>query len=85
MIQVVESGDCLEVAEIQLLPERQRRGIGTRLLADVIDRAAAQRKDVTLSTGLMNAGAHRLYRRLGFEEVERSDTHVHFRYHASEP
>ena len=79
MIQLLEVDDCVEVGEIQILPEYQNQGLGTQLLVDVIDRAREQGRDVILSTGLMNAGAHRLYERLGFEETERSDTHVHMR------
>lgn len=80
MIQLFESEDHVEVGEIQVRPEHQSSGIGTRLLIDVIDRARRQGRDVVLSTGLMNLGAARLFGRLGFEETERSDTHIHFRY-----
>ena len=79
MIQLHELEDCVEVGEIQVMPEYQNKGLGTRLLVEVIDRARQQGRDVILSTGLMNSGAHRLYERLGFEETERSDTHVHMR------
>ena len=79
MIQLYELDDCVEVAEIQILPEYQNQGLGTRLLVEVIDRARQQGRDVILSTGLMNAGALRLYERLGFEETERSETKVYMR------
>ena len=84
MIQLRELVDCVEVGEIQVLPEYQNKGLGTQLLVEVIDRAKQQGRDVILSTGLMNAGACRLYERLGFEETERSDTHVHMRFNTSE-
>ena len=44
--------------------------------------AHRQRKKVSLSTGLKNERAVRLYERLGFKHVSRSDTHIHM---ASEP
>lgn len=80
MIQVLESEDRLEVVEIQIAPESQGTGVGTRLLTDLIARAKNENRDVVLSTGLMNQGAARLFRRLGFEETGRSGTHIHFRY-----
>jgi len=83
MIQLREQEDCVAIGEIQILPEYQNKGLGTRLLVEVIDRARQQGRDVILSMGLMNSGAHRLYERLGFEETERSDTHVHMRYYTS--
>lgn len=80
MIQLMESENHIEVGEIQIRPEHQGTGVGTRLLVDVIDRARHQGMNVVLSTGLMNLGAARLFRRLGFEETGRSDTHIHFTY-----
>ncbi|MHC4956019.1 MAG: GNAT family N-acetyltransferase [Planctomycetota bacterium] len=79
MIQLLELEDCVEVGEIQILPEHQNEGLGTQLLVDVIDRARQRERDVILSTGLMNSGAVRLYERLGFIETERTDTKVHMR------
>ena len=84
MIQLRELGDCVEVGEIQILPEYQNKGLGTQLLVEVMDRSRQQGRDVILSTGLMNSGAHRLYERLGFVETERSDTKVHMRCYTRE-
>jgi GNAT superfamily N-acetyltransferase len=81
MIQLSDLEVCVEVGEIQIAPDHQNNGIGTQLLVDVIDRARQQGRDVILSTGLMNSGAYRLFGRLGFEETERSDTHIHLRYY----
>lgn len=75
MIQLVEQDDAMEVQEIQIHPAYQGRGVGTRVLLDVVDRAHGQHKTVSLSTGLQNHRAVRLYRRLGFEHVRQSETH----------
>ena len=83
MIQLRELDDCVKVGEIQVLPEHQSKGLGTQLLVEVIDRARQQGRDVILSTGLMNSRAHKLFERLGFEETERSDTHIHMRCYTS--
>jgi ribosomal protein S18 acetylase RimI-like enzyme len=76
VVQLFDSEGAIEIGEIQVLPECQNGGIGTRILSNVL--AAAKRKDkrVSLYLGLKNQGAFRLYERLGFEETGRSDTHI---------
>lgn len=77
MIQLHEHADRVEISEIQIQPSAQGRGIGSRLVRDVQAQAHTQRRKVSLSTGLANHRAVRLYERLGFTEASRSDTHVH--------
>jgi ribosomal protein S18 acetylase RimI-like enzyme len=77
MIQLFEEPDAVEVGEIQIQPGDQGRGIGTRILQDIIARAHAHGKKVVLSTGLKNHRAYRLYKRLGFRRVAQTDTHNH--------
>ena len=80
MIQLFECADALEVGEVQVQPSNQGQGIGTRLLRDVMARAYEQRKKVSLSTGLQNLRAVKLYERLGFKPVARSETHIHMQF-----
>ena len=75
MIQLFDRPDAMEVGEIQIEPNNQGRGIGTRVLRDTVDRAHARGKKVSLSTGLRNHRAYQLYERLGFRQVARTDTH----------
>jgi ribosomal protein S18 acetylase RimI-like enzyme len=77
MVQLFEHIDAIEIGEIQIEPIYQSRGIGTQVLRDTIARAHAQRKKVTLRTGLKNYRAFELYRRLGFERVAQTETHDH--------
>ncbi|HXV84773.1 MAG TPA: GNAT family N-acetyltransferase, partial [Candidatus Binatia bacterium] len=53
------------------------RGVGSAVLKDMIARADEGRKSVRLSVGLKNERAYRLYERLGFHRVERTETHHH--------
>lgn len=55
----------IRIVDIALLPEHRGKGIGTRLLRDVI----AEGKRVTIHVERMNP-ALRLYERLGFEVAE---------------
>jgi ribosomal protein S18 acetylase RimI-like enzyme len=62
----VHRGDTeIRIVDIALLPEHRGKGIGTRLLRDVI----AEGKRVTIHVERMNP-ALRLYERLGFEVAE---------------
>jgi ribosomal protein S18 acetylase RimI-like enzyme len=54
---------------IELAPEYQGRGIGSRLIRDILDGTHGKR--VTLSVLGVNDRAYQLYRRLGFTEVSR--------------
>jgi ribosomal protein S18 acetylase RimI-like enzyme len=82
MLQLFDDGDALEIGEIQVLPDHQNRRVGTSVLRDLMSRARAEGRDVCLRVGLQNHKAIRLYERLGFVGVERSDTHLHMRYQA---
>jgi len=53
------------IVDIALLPEHRGRGVGTALLKDLLDEAAAAGKAVTIHVEKFNP-AMSLYRRLGF-------------------
>jgi ribosomal protein S18 acetylase RimI-like enzyme len=80
MVQLHESPRSVEIEEIQIRPEHQEHGLGTRVLNDIIESAAKRKKLVTLSLGLKNLRAYQLYCRLGFRETGRSDTHIFMEY-----
>jgi ribosomal protein S18 acetylase RimI-like enzyme len=75
IIQIFDRPDAIEIGEIQVEPDRQNRGIGTRVLMDIMSAARLARKPVRLSVALKNENALRLYTRLGFRQVGRSETH----------
>ena len=77
MIQIFDEPNAVEVGEIQVQSSSQSRGIGTAVLKDVIADAHQRRKSVRLSVGLKNDKAFRLYERLGFRRVARTETHNH--------
>jgi ribosomal protein S18 acetylase RimI-like enzyme len=75
MIQVFEEPDAFEVGEVQILPQRQNEGIGSRILKQIMELARTNRKAVKLSTGLKNDRAFRLYERLGFRQTGQTESH----------
>jgi ribosomal protein S18 acetylase RimI-like enzyme len=68
-LDVEERDDEVFLGLIELAPEYQGRGIGSRLIRELVDHADS--KLVTLSVLGVNDRAQRLYRRLGFTEVSR--------------
>jgi GNAT superfamily N-acetyltransferase len=70
-LDVEERDDGVFLALIELAPAHQGRGIGSRLIRELLDRASADGKRVTLSVLEVNHRAYQLYRRLGFTEVSR--------------
>ena len=77
MVQVVSSVDAVEIKEIQIHPQFQGQGYGRRIIRDIVNRARGE--DVILSLGLKNEGAYRLYKRLGFQETARTETHIYMK------
>ncbi len=63
------------IVDIALLPERRNRGIGTKLLEDLICESEASAKPSSIHVERFNP-ALRLYARLGFEVAE--DEGVYF-------
>jgi GNAT superfamily N-acetyltransferase len=63
------------LAEIQLLPEYQRRGLGTAVVQDIV--AAALRDGLPMKLQVLKVNpARRLYERLGFTVTAETATHV---------
>jgi ribosomal protein S18 acetylase RimI-like enzyme len=81
----LEDYGSLYLSGIALFAEHRNRGIGTKLMASVDDRARALgRPRVSLICFERNEGAMRLYRRLNFEELARRAVVPHPLLHYSD-
>ena len=69
-----ESDQEIRVIDITLLPEFQNKGIGRKILTDIIETAKQKNKKVTLHVVHGNP-AKKLYERLGFKKVNNNNTH----------
>ncbi len=69
--------------ELVILPEFQGKGIGSHLLKNILADGARRGVPVTLQV-LKNNRAAELYRKLGFQEVERTDTHIKMQLNSDE-
>ncbi len=69
VVQIEETRTEISLRQIAILPEYQRRGIGTAIIQSLMTRALAGRKSLRLSVFQSNSQARRLYERLGFAVV----------------
>ncbi|HJQ26456.1 MAG TPA: GNAT family N-acetyltransferase [Blastocatellia bacterium] len=74
---VVRSADEIRLADIALLPEHRRLGIGAALIGGLQDEAARRGLPLRLHVARDNHDAARLYQRLGF--IIKGDTGSHFK------
>ena len=75
VFSVVEYHDHLFFSELQLLPEYQKRGIGTQIFKEQM--SYAETKGIALRLQVLRENkAQKLYLRLGFLVTEITDTHV---------
>lgn len=65
----------IHVVDLALLPEVRGQGIGSTLLVDVLDEAAATGRTVSLHVEVHNLRAARLYERLGFRDAGQRGVH----------
>jgi putative acetyltransferase len=79
----VQRGADIELGSLYLAPERQRKGLGTKLVQELIDEATLARLPLKLSTAKINP-ARNLYERLGFVEV-REDRYKIYMEHREQP
>jgi GNAT superfamily N-acetyltransferase len=71
-IATIETEDCIDIGQFFILPEYHNRGIGTRLLENILDKADQTGKNVTLKF-LKNNPVKSLYARNGFRFVDTSE------------
>jgi ribosomal protein S18 acetylase RimI-like enzyme len=64
-----EREDGLRLIDISLLPARRGTGLGTALIADLMDHCRGRGKAVSLHVAKNNPAARRLYWRLGFRRI----------------
>ena len=72
-LRVVRTAELVELAGLQLLPAHQRRGIGTRIVRDLMAEAVASERRFGLSVEKDNPRAQALYERLGLVVVGEDD------------
>ena len=83
-LRVSREADHLFLDRIALLPHAQNRGIGTRLVRELMAEATARAAPLRLSV-LSNNPARRLYERLGFRVTQVVEPRIRMEWRAEEP
>jgi len=73
--QIADLPDEVHLGDLAILPEFQRRGIGTAVVQSAMSRAKARGVRLRLQV-LHQNGARKLYLRLGLREYSRTSSHV---------
>jgi ribosomal protein S18 acetylase RimI-like enzyme len=84
VLEVEERPVEVFLANIEIAPEQQNRGLGAAIITDILHDAHARRLPVTLQVNRVNP-ARWLYERLGFVETGRTETHYLMRADAPAP
>lgn len=75
MLWIQERAEEIYLAGLEILPQFQRRGIGTEVVRGLIERGRREGKPVALQVLKVNREARDLYQRLGFGVTGENDTH----------
>jgi GNAT superfamily N-acetyltransferase len=81
-VRISRSAECIELCGIQLRPGFQRHGIGTAIVEDLKEQAAAAGIPLYLDVEKDNPDARRLYERLGFVQIGETDQEFRLRWRA---
>ena len=76
-ISVVDHEDYTTIEELYVLPESQRKGIGTSVLREVIEYVRLRNVPLRLRVFDINRGGIRLYERLGFTKQCKDGPFLH--------
>lgn len=68
-----------QIGRLTVVPDRQGQQLGTRLLSAIEDQLPDSVTELRLFTGERSEGNLRLYRRLGYSEISRTDTGAGYR------
>ncbi len=81
MLELQERTEEVFIAEIEILPRFQGRGIGSQVIGEVLDRSSREGMPVALQVLKVNIRARNLYQRLGFGVTGENDTHYIMAYY----
>lgn len=74
-----KDNNTIKINRIEILPDYQKKGIGSVVLDQMIERAKDEGKNIELRVFKINP-AFRLYSRKGFKIFRETDTHYYMRF-----
>ncbi len=79
-ISIEEHSKKYILSIIEITPDYQNKGIGSKLIQDLIDRGVQEKKIVELQVLKVNQRAFNLYKSLGFTVKDDNQTHYQMTY-----
>lgn len=79
-LRIVRSPESIYIGGIQILPEWQGKGIGKALFSDIIAESDSSGIPIDLEVHHVNESAVAFYKKLGFEEVGKTEKQIEMRY-----
>lgn len=76
ILAMVKEADTLRINQLFILPEYQGRGIGTACINQIEENLHDSVLTICLQVLKVNKPAFAFFQKLGFREVETSDTHI---------
>ncbi|MFX0208486.1 MAG: GNAT family N-acetyltransferase, partial [Candidatus Hodarchaeota archaeon] len=74
-MSIEEQNNKIILNIIEISPEYQNKGIGSKLIRDLIKRGSQEKKTIELQVFKVNQRAFKLYKKLGFKLVAETETH----------
>jgi len=75
IIALDKNKTAIIIYEIHLLPQYQRKGIGSLIFSDIIKIAQKENLEITLKVLKINFAAQKFYNKFGFEKYGETETH----------
>jgi len=79
-LEIYENDKLINITEVHINPNFQGKGIGSRIINEIICEAKGKNKKVTVGCFKKNNGAVKLYLKLEFKIIEETETHYLFEY-----
>jgi len=76
VLEINETIDEFHIVELEIVPEYQRKGIGSAILQDIILRMNEKGKKIKLGCFTINTEALKLYEKNGFRKCDETSTHT---------
>ena len=83
-LELSETDEMIDIVNIQILSKHQGKGLGGRVVLDLIDQATSKGLDVKLEVFKVNTRALYFYQKMNFQIVGSTETHWHLRWSHNE-
>lgn len=81
ILAMEQKPECIKVNQIFIHPDHQNKGYGTACMKELIHEANKDALPIQLQVMKVNHSAITFYKRLGFDEVGETETHIQMVYH----